>query len=72
MYPDPKRLRNNRLTLRFDQYEHDLITALANYQGEQPSTLLRQLVIREAALLLGIDNTTSLSRDDVCAKAANS
>ena len=54
MYPDTKRIRTNRLTLRFDDYEHDLIKALANYQGEQPSTLLRQLVLREAAAALGI------------------
>jgi hypothetical protein len=55
MYPDTKRIRRNRLTLRFDDYEHDLIQALANYQGEQPSTLLRQLVLREAAAALGIN-----------------
>lgn len=42
MYSDPKRIRNNRLTIRIDEYEHDLIQALANYTGEQPSTLLRQ------------------------------
>jgi hypothetical protein len=42
MYPDTKRIRNNRFTLRFDEYEHDLIQVLANYQGEQPSTLLQQ------------------------------
>lgn len=57
MYPDTKRIRTNRLTLRFDDYEHDLITALANYQGEQPSTLLRQMVLREAAAALGIGNS---------------
>lgn len=63
MYPDPKRIRNNRLTLRFDDYEHELITALANYQGEQPSTLLRQLVLREAATLLGVDGEQIVSRE---------
>ena len=31
MYPDPKRVRNNRLTVRLDDYEHELIRALANY-----------------------------------------
>ncbi|MBC3864229.1 hypothetical protein H8K32_19170 [Undibacterium jejuense] len=62
MYPDPKRIRDNRITLRFDDYEHDLITALANYQGEQPSTLLRQLVLREAATLLGIGDADSVTR----------
>ncbi len=48
MYPDPKRVRDNRLTLRLDDYEHELVQALANYQGEQLSTLLRELVMREA------------------------
>ncbi len=56
-YPDPKRIRDNRVTLRFDDYEHDLILALANYQGEQTSTLLRQLVLREATVALGITNS---------------
>lgn len=53
MYPDAKRIRKNRLTVRFDDYEHRLITALAEYQGEQPSTLLRQMIMREAASVLG-------------------
>lgn len=52
MYPDHKRVRNNRLTLRFDDYEYDLINSLANYQGEQLATLIRQLAMREAANVL--------------------
>ena len=53
MYPDPKRVRDNRITVRLDDYEHDLIVALANYQGEQPSTIVRQLIMREALEMLG-------------------
>lgn len=56
MYADPKRVRDNRVTVRLDDYEHDLIRALANYQGEQPGALLRQLIMREAASVLS-DNT---------------
>lgn len=52
MYSDPKRVRDHRLTLRFDDYEHAVITALANYQGEQPAALLRTIVMREAAAML--------------------
>lgn len=52
MYPDPKRVRDNRITLRFDDYEHDLIRALANYQGEELAALLRGLVMREALALM--------------------
>lgn len=58
MYPDPKRVRDNRITLRFDDYEHDLISALANYQGEELAALLRGLVMREA---LAVMNPTAPS-----------
>jgi hypothetical protein len=58
MYSDPNRIRDHRLTVRLDRYEHDLITALANYQGEQPAVLLRQLIMREAtALLANVDDS---------------
>lgn len=47
-YHDPKRLRVNRVTLRLDDYEQELLQAMANYQGEQLSTLLREMALREA------------------------
>lgn len=62
MYFDPKCKRDRRLTLRFDDYEHDLIKALANYQGEQPASLLRQMVLREAAALASQMNDEMLSQ----------
>ena len=49
MYPDTNRIRTNRLTVRLDKYEHDVIVAMANYQGEHPSALVRQLVMQELA-----------------------
>lgn len=55
MYPDPKRVRDNRITLRLDDYEFDLIKALANYQGDQPSTMARELLLREAQQVLTLD-----------------
>lgn len=48
MYPDPARVRSQKVTVRLDEYEHKLLIALAEYQGEQLSTLLRQMVMREA------------------------
>ncbi|MBR7782672.1 MULTISPECIES: hypothetical protein [Undibacterium] len=62
MYPDPKRVRDHRVTLRFDDYEHDLIVALANYNGEQTATLLRQLALREAKALLEGGNDSVVHR----------
>ncbi|WP_454907621.1 hypothetical protein [Variovorax gossypii] len=54
MYPDPKRVRDNRITIRLDDYEAELVRAMANYQGEQLTTMLRQLAMREAGRLLGL------------------
>jgi uncharacterized protein (DUF1778 family) len=61
MYPDPKRVRSKRITLRFDDYEHDLISALANYQGEQVATLLHEIVMREALAVLKTSGNHSLA-----------
>ncbi|KAF1021867.1 MAG: hypothetical protein GAK30_01556 [Paracidovorax wautersii] len=61
MYPDPKRIRDNRMTVRFDDYEERLLRALADYLGEQPTTMIRELALRQAEELLGV------SRDSVAA-----
>ncbi|MDC8757493.1 hypothetical protein [Janthinobacterium fluminis] len=63
MYPDPKRVRNNRIMLRLDDYEHDLVAALANYQGESVATIARIIIMREAAAVLASDNNASLPRN---------
>jgi uncharacterized protein (DUF1778 family) len=57
MYADPKRVRDNRVTLRLDDYEHQLILALAAYQGEQPAALLREMAMREALQVLDMDQS---------------
>jgi hypothetical protein len=62
MYPDPKRVRTNRYTIRLDDYEDGLVTAMAVYQGEQLATLLRELVLREARQVLGLVHEPSLDQ----------
>ena len=52
MYPDPKRVRAHKVSVCLDAYEHNLLRALAEYQGEQLSVLLRDLVVREAQQVL--------------------
>ena len=59
-YPDPKRVRDHRLTLRLDDYEHKLVQAMAEYQGEQLSTLVRDMAVREAEQVLGMAHERSL------------
>ena len=63
MYPDPNRVRTAKVTVRLDQYEQKLLTALAEYQGEQISTLLRSMAMREAQRVMGgvaVDMTSTV------------
>lgn len=52
MYPDPRRVKTNRVIVRLDDYEHDLLVALANYKGLPLATLLREIVMSEASEIL--------------------
>ena len=56
MYPDPKRVRDNRVTIRLDDYEAELVRAMARYNGEQLTTMLRELAMREAGRVLGLND----------------
>lgn len=64
-YPDPNRVRTFRLTLRLDQYEHDLVQAMANIQGEQLSTLAREVLLKEAQQVM-----VAVHEDSLGARAA--
>ncbi|MBB3185742.1 MULTISPECIES: hypothetical protein [Halomonas] len=55
MYQDPKRIRSNKATVYLDQYESDVITALANYLGVPKAEVMRQMLMKEARDVLGID-----------------
>lgn len=63
MYPDPKRVRANRYTIRLDDYEDGLVQAMAAYQGEQLSTLIRALMLREARQVLGLAHEPSFDQE---------
>ncbi|MDT0501618.1 MULTISPECIES: hypothetical protein [unclassified Halomonas] len=54
MYQDPKRIRT-KATVYLDQYEADVITALANYLGVPKAEVMRQMMMKEARDVLGID-----------------
>lgn len=47
MYSDPNRVRVKKITICLDQYEHELVQALANYKGEQLAVLAREMVLQE-------------------------
>lgn len=55
MYQDPKRIRRRYGAINLDDYEARLVDALVDYTGMERSTLLRQLVLREAIETVGLD-----------------
>ena len=57
MYPDPKRVRDHRITIRLDDYEFAFLISLANLVGEQPAALARRVLLKDAAQLLTSDPT---------------
>ncbi|KAB8057201.1 hypothetical protein GCN74_21780 [Janthinobacterium sp. FT14W] len=59
MYPDAKRIRSHRVMLRLDDYEHQLVSSIANYQGEELAVLVRQIVMREALAVIALDDSHS-------------
>ncbi|SPJ33458.1 hypothetical protein [Kushneria phyllosphaerae] len=54
MHNDPRRYKTNRVHVNFDDYEFDLLEALARYNGLQMATMLREMVMREALESLGL------------------
>lgn len=57
MYQDPKRIRM-KATVYLDQYEADVITAMANYLGVPKAEVMRQMLMKEAREVLGVDPET--------------
>lgn len=56
MYSDPSKLRNYVVKIRLSEEEHRLVEALVAYTGEQKAALIRQLVLEQAASLLGMND----------------
>ncbi|MCE8002554.1 MULTISPECIES: hypothetical protein [Billgrantia] len=54
MYQDPKRVRTKK-TVYLDQYEEGVIIALANYLGVPKAEVMREMMMKEAREVLGVD-----------------
>lgn len=54
MYADPSLIREHVVKLRFNDLESKLINAWVEYTGQQKATLLREMVLEQAALDLGL------------------
>lgn len=61
-YTDPKRVRVNRHTVSLDDYEHALVLALANYKGDEPAVVIRDLAMAEARQIFEASQDESVAR----------
>lgn len=52
MYVDPTKLRDHVIKIRLNDAESGLIDALVNYTGDQKATLLREMLLEQARLVL--------------------
>jgi hypothetical protein len=56
MYADPSLIRDKTVKLSFNDLENDLIQAWVNYHGAEKAAFIRELVLEQARLDLGLDS----------------
>jgi hypothetical protein len=54
MYSDPSKIRANVVKIRLNDQEDALINALVGYTGEQKASLLREMLLEQARIVLGV------------------
>jgi hypothetical protein len=64
MYADPSLIREKFVKLSFNDLEHDLIQAWVNYRGGQKAAFLRELLLEQARLDLGLDVAGNLQQSE--------
>lgn len=52
MYSDPSLIRDVVIPVRLNRLEAELLDAVVNYTGQQKSTLMRELFIEQARMVL--------------------
>lgn len=59
MYADPSLIRKHPIKLSFNDLERDLIAAWVNYHGGETAPFLRELILEQARLDLGLEAQAS-------------
>jgi len=55
VYADPALIRKHTVKLSFNDLEEDLIQAWVNYHGGQKAAFIRELILEQARLDLGLE-----------------
>ncbi len=59
MYADPTQIRDKKVKLSFNHLENNLIKAWVDYHGGEIAPFIRELVLEQARLDLGLDQAAS-------------
>lgn len=62
MYSDPSLIRDHVVKLRLNDNEAALVEALVNYTGQQKASLLRELLLEQAQMVLAGQADYALSQ----------
>jgi hypothetical protein len=65
MYADPSLIRDHVVKLRFNDVEAKLISAWVEYTGQQKATLLREMLLEQATLDLGLHDAQERRLNEV-------
>lgn len=65
MYADPALIRDHVVKLRLNDNESDLIDAWVKYTGQQKAALLREMLLEQAALDMGLNSAPQHGNSEV-------
>lgn len=71
MYADPSQIRDKHVKLSFNDLEADLIQAWVNYHGGEKAPFIRDLVLEQARLDLGLDAAAGGGQQMVLLRESN-
>ena len=71
MYADPSLIRDKTVKLSFNDLEDNLIQAWVDYHGSQKASFIRELVLEQARLDLGLDTAASEGQQMQLLRASN-
>ena len=60
MYGDPSQIRVHRVGLNFNDNEADLINAWVKYSGQEKAAFLREMLLEQARLDMGLDGSGAI------------
>jgi hypothetical protein len=65
MYADPSQIREHVVKIRLNDNEAGLIDAWVNYTGQQKAVLLREMLLEQATLDMGLNAAPQVAQAEV-------